>query len=299
MNKVLVLGSNGQLGYALMKSFRKKARCTVSGLDLPYFDITEKDMVFSAVSSEKPDFVVNASAYTSVDLAESEVKRAFDINREGPSFLASVCFDLEIPLVHISTDYVFDGKKKNPYKESDITSPLCVYGLSKNEGEVEVKKNCSRHLIIRTSWLYGVHGRNFVKTITDLAESKEELRVVCDQRGTPTSAEDLADDIVRIIEMADRCSDKDIWGTYHYSGKGETTWYEFACEIIERVCKIKPLAVKKIVPVASSDYQMPARRPAYSVLDCSLIESTFGIRMKDWKESLGVMLKSWIGGGKI
>lgn len=294
--KVLVLGSKGQLGQALMGQFKKTDDYRVFGVDLPDFDITDKDQVYSVIHRAKPDWVVNASAYTLVDQAESDREKAFKVNRDGPAFLAKACSALGIPLIHLSTDYVFDGTKGEPYSESDPIAPLGVYGMSKAEGEMEVRKNCREHVIVRTSWLYGVHGRNFVKTMAGLAGERETIRVVHDQFGCPTFAGDLADALLTVMTTV-RAGGEDVWGTYHCCNKGVTSWYGFACEIIERIRNVRPLAAREIIPIPGSDYPTPAKRPSYSALDCSFMEETFTIRMKDWKESLGTMLDEWAGNG--
>lgn len=290
--KVLVVGSGGQLGWELMRKLHDKAWTPV-GCDQPDFDITDKDQVYSVIHREKPDWVVNASAYTLVDQAESDRDTAYKVNRDGPAFLAKACSALGIPLIHLSTDYVFDGTKGTPYMETDPIAPLGVYGTSKAEGEMEVRKNCGQHVIVRTSWLYGVHGRNFVKTMAGLAAERDAIRVVHDQYGCPTFAGDLADALITVIEGF-RAGRGDVWGTYHYCGKGVTTWYGFACEIIERLRDIRPLAVKEILPIPGSDYPTPAKRPSYSALDGSLMEETFNITRRDWKDSLGAMLDEWV-----
>lgn len=290
--KVLVFGSNGQLGFELMKKLEAKDMVPV-GFDLPVLDITDNESVLSVITLHKPDCVVNASAYTLVDKAETEREVAFKVNRDGPCFIAKACAEARIPLIHVSTDYVFDGQKDEPYRVDDIPEPLGVYGLSKEAGEQEVRKNINEHIIIRTSWLYGGHGHNFVKTIMRLADEKDLIRVVNDQYGSPTYAADLADAITVIIETI-RMNKEAIWGTYHYTGKGVTTWYDFAREIVELVRRGKKLAVKEIEPILSSEYPTPVKRPAYSVLDCSLIEDRFNIRTKPWRESLELMLMEYL-----
>jgi len=287
--KVLVFGSNGQLGFEVMKKLEEKDWVPL-GFDLPVLDITDNDSVLSVITLHKPDCVVNASAYTLVDKAETEREVAFKVNRDGPCFIARACALERIPLIHVSTDYVFDGQKNEPYRVDDIPAPLGVYGLSKEAGEQEVRKNINKHIIIRTSWLYGGHGQNFVKTIMRLADERDVIRVVDDQYGSPTYAVDLADAITVIIETI-RTNKETIWGTYHYTGKGVTSWYDFAREIVELARRGKKLVLKEVEPIPSSEYPTPVKRPAYSVLDCSLIESRFNISTKPWRESLESMLK--------
>lgn len=286
--KVLVFGSNGQLGFEVMKKLEAESMVPL-GFDLPLLDITDNDSVLSVIELNKPDCVVNASAYTLVDKAETEREVAFKVNKDGPCFIAKACSMARIPLIHVSTDYIFDGQKNEPYRVDDIPAPLGVYGLSKEAGEQEVRKNINEHIIIRTSWLYGGHGHNFVKTIMRLAEEKDVISVVNDQYGSPTYAGDLAEAIIAIIKTIRTCKTR-IWGTYHYTGQGVTTWYDFAREIVELVRREKKLAVREVKPIPSSEYPTPVKRPMYSVLDCSLIEERFNIRTKPWRESLELML---------
>jgi dTDP-4-dehydrorhamnose reductase len=287
--KVLVFGSNGQLGFEVMKKLEAKGMAPL-GFDLPVLDITDNESVLSVITLNKPDCVVNASAYTLVDKAETEWETAFKVNRDGPCYIARACAMEHISLIHVSTDYVFDGQKNEPYRVDDIPAPLGVYGLSKEAGEQEVRKNMNEHIIIRTSWLYGGHGQNFVKTIMRLADERDVIRVVNDQYGSPTYAVDLADAITEIID-AIRTHTGPVWGTYHYTGKGVTTWYDFAQEIVELARRWKKLAVKEVKPISSSEYPTLVKRPMYSVLDCSHIESRFNISTKPWRESLERMLK--------
>jgi len=287
--KVLAVGSNGQLGRELCRRGEKQGFDMVA-LDLPEFDITDFSTVKKAVSQAGVSLVINAAAYTAVDKAESEPELAFAINRDGPAHLASSCTEVGIPLIHISTDYVFDGNKKGPYFETEPVSPLGVYGRSKAAGEAEVRDHLQKHVIVRTAWLYGVHGQNFVKTMLRLGREKEELRVVADQYGCPTYAADLAEAIlaiaVQIVEGHDIR-----WDTYHYCGKGETTWHGFAEKIFDLARERCSLMVKKVVPITTEEYPTPARRPANSVLDCSLITKHLGISTRPWEESLARMIE--------
>jgi dTDP-4-dehydrorhamnose reductase len=230
--------------------------------------------------------VVNCAAHTAVDRAESEPELALAVNRDGPAHLAAACGKARIPLIHISTDYVFDGTKQEPYRETDPVSPLGVYGRTKAEGEGEVRSRLREHIILRTSWVYGIHGHNFVKTMLRLGQERRVLRVVNDQRGCPTNAADLAEIILAIAGQCDR----NPWGTYHYSGKGETTWHGFAEAIIAEARKYTSLLVERLEPIPSAQYPTPAKRPANSVLDCSLFTSTFGIEPQPWRESLARMM---------
>ena len=229
--------------------------------------------------------VINASAYTAVDKAETEAELSFAVNRDGPTYLAKSCSEQKIPLIHISTDYVFDGKKQGPYRASDPVSPQGVYGKSKVAGENAIRECLREHIILRTAWLYGVHGNNFVKTMLRLGKEYKELNVVNDQYGCPTCAADLAQAIFTIAEsFKDGQNVK--WGTYHYCGKGKTTWYDFTEKIIELAKSKKSLIVEKINPLTTEEYPTPAKRPANSTMDCTLLTRTFGIHPPHWEESL-------------
>jgi len=292
--KILVIGANGQLGWELCKR-GVRAGFDVLPLDLPEFDITDRSSVQKTVARQNVSLAINASAYTAVDLAESEVELAFAINRDGPSYLASACGNAGIPLIHISTDYVFDGKTRNPYSETDPVCPLGVYGKSKAEGEKKVRDLLDEHIILRTAWLYGVHGNNFVKTMLRLGKEQERLRVVADQYGCPTFAGDLADAI--LIIAARICgADNITWGTYHYCSKGKTTWHGLTEKIFELARPHISLKVKKVEPITTQEYPTPAKRPANSALNCSMIHDRFGISPRPWEESLEKMIARALSG---
>ena len=292
--RILIVGSNGQLGWELYRQGKDRGLDLIP-LDLPEFDITDKSAVFDTVTRSNADIVINAAAYTAVDRAESEIDIAFAVNRDGPSYLASTCAKVHIPLIHVSTDYVFDGCKKGAYLETDLAAPVGVYGKSKAEGEEEVRRNLKEHIIIRTSWLCGVHGNNFVKTMLHLAREREELRVVDDQHGCPTFAVDLAEAILTIASLIER-GENISWGTYHYGGGGSTTWYGFASKIFEIAKEYNTLKLKKVIPITTSEYPTPTKRPANSVLDCSLLLKEFNICSLPWEESLANMLDSYFHG---
>ena len=242
-----------------------------------------------ALSAYQPVLIINAAAYTNVDKAESEPDLAFAVNRDGPDNLAGACASANLPFIHISTDYVFGGQKKSPYIETDQVSPLGVYGKSKEQGEKMVRSRTEKHIILRTSWLYGVHGDNFVKTMLSLGREKKAIKVVSDQYGSPTSAADLAEAVLTIADLI-ISSSKIIWGTYHYCGQGITTWHEFAKRIFEIAGRHDAMKVEKIEPIKTIDYPTLAKRPLFSTLDCSLIEKSFGIKAKPWQESLEVAI---------
>jgi dTDP-4-dehydrorhamnose reductase len=285
---LLIVGSNGQLGWELVRQSRLQG-LEAHALDCPGIDIGDETSARSCLAPLSAGIIINAAAYTAVDLAESEPERAFSVNREGAKYLAVYGKEHGIPLIHLSTDYVFDGTKKGAYVEEDPVAPIGIYGASKGAGEAEVRRSLERHVIIRTAWLYGVHGQNFVKAMLRLGRERETLRVVADQWGCPTYAADLAASILKIAESylsGNRIS----WGTYHYCGSGATTWHAFAAAIIGTAGKYESLKVKAVKPVTTAEYPTAAKRPANSVLDCSKIERTFGIRPRPWKESLAEMI---------
>jgi dTDP-4-dehydrorhamnose reductase len=293
MRTILITGSNGQLGYELIRTAGHMADGMVP-LTRSDLDITNAAQVQQAFASFNPWLVINAAAYTKVDLAESEAGLAFRVNRDGPANLAAVCAETDAALIHISTDFVFDGGKGAPYTETDPIGPVSVYGRSKAAGEAEIRQLLSHHIIIRTSWLYGVHGHNFVKTMIRLARERDILRVVMDQQGSPTNAADLAAaiwDAARLLKERP----ESLWGTYHYSGAGPATWHGFASEIIRFAREYTPLQVRKIEGITTAEYPTPAVRPAYSMLDCGLIQRKMGIIPRPWVESLGGVIAEILG----
>ena len=282
--KILVTGGNGQLGHELL------IECQTRDFDVlapshHQMDITEIKAVKNFIDLHQPSLVINAAAYTQVDTAESEECLTFAINKTGCRNLAQICAKNEIPLFQVSTDYVFDGQKTTPYRESDPISPIGVYGRSKAAGETEIRSNLKEHIILRTSWLYGVHGQNFVKTILKLAGTKENIRVVSDQYGCPTNAGDLAKAILAIADKW-RQQSAVAWGTYHYCGQGIVSWHEFAETIIELARRLGEVKTNRVEPITTADYPTKARRPAFSALDCNHIKKNFGIHPKPWRESL-------------
>lgn len=287
--KVLIVGGNGQLGWELNQMGRDHGLDILS-LDLPEIDIADTVSVKKNVSQSGASLVVNAAAYTTIDKAESEEDLAYAVNKEGPAYLATECKEAGIPLIHVSTDYVFDGSKKGPYLETDPVSPLGVYGRSKAAGEEEIGNHLKEHIILRTAWLYGVHGSNFVKTMLRLGKETQTLKVVADQNGCPTHAADLAEAILTIADHI-RKGMKVAWGTYHFCGRGATTWHGFARAIFEIAGQYESFHVKEVIPINTSEYPTPAKRPHNSVLDCSLLRKNFGIIPPPWEESLAVMLK--------
>jgi dTDP-4-dehydrorhamnose reductase len=265
-------------------------------IDLDGLDITRKEDVHRALQSCRPDLVVNCAAYTAVDKAEQEKDRAFAVNRDGAGFLAKACANLGIPIIHISTDYVFDGRKQSPYLEDDPARPLSTYGLSKWEGEQAVRSFNEQHIILRASWLFGAGGRNFVKTILRQASEKHELKIVADQTGCPTWTGDLSEALTCIAGEIFRGKKETPWGTYHFCGKGTATWYDFAVSIIEEAKKRSKIRTDRVTPIRTSDYPAAAQRPAWSVLDCTKIGGAFEIFPRPWLEGLRKVLDGLLPG---
>jgi dTDP-4-dehydrorhamnose reductase len=257
-------------------------------------DITDSQSLRQAIDACAPDIVVNAAAYTAVDRAESEPEAAFAINRDGVAELAALCAERSVPLIHISTDYVFDGRKLSPYTEDDPIAPLGVYGASKAAGESALRQRAEQHVILRTSWVYSQFGSNFVKTMLRLAETKDEVKVVADQHGCPTAAEDLAEAIKSIVR-AMRSRRQPAFGTFHLAGQGATNWCDFARAIFE-MRAAKGHRTPRVVAISTADYPSAARRPANSRLDCSRIEQAYGIVLPPWRKSLASILEALAGG---
>ena len=259
-------------------------------------DITKPAQLLERLETIAPALVINCAAYTAVDRAETEQDIAYAVNRDGPANIAKACDIIKAPLIHISTDYVFDGESDRPYREDDPPNPLSIYGRSKYEGEEAVRASLPHHLIVRTAWLYGALGENFVKTILKLARSREELKIVADQRGSPTWTRDLADALVQISKSLLENRGMIRWGTYHFCNAGQTTWHGFAEEIAAQAGSREPLLVKRISPIGTKDYPLPAKRPAWSVLDCAKIQEIFKIIPPNWKTSLSRMMQEFYSG---
>ncbi len=249
-------------------------------------DITHADAVTQAFAIHQPAIVINAAAYTAVDKAEQDSDAAYALNRDAVGYLARACKAADIPLLHISTDYVFNGDKQTAYSEDDAIDPLGVYGASKAAGESVLRETLEAHIILRTSWVFSAQGNNFVKTMLRLGKERDQLGIVSDQKGCPTSAASIADVLLRI---ADRYLQGEIviWGTYHYCNQPETTWFEFARCIFEQAEGFDELTLK---PISTSDYPTPAKRPQNSMMNCSKLTSSFSIRPVAWKEELRKVL---------
>lgn len=277
MINVLVTGGNGQLASCIKEVENQSDELNVIYTDYSELDISDLKQVQAFFkSNSKIDYCINCAAYTAVDQAESDVEKAFNINAIGAKNLALVCNKEKVVLIHISTDFVFKGDKKEPYIETDVARPISVYGASKLQGEVEIEKALNEYFIIRTSWLYSEYGNNFMKTMLRLSETRDEISVVSDQIGTPTYAGDLAEIIIYILKTKTKS-----YGTYHYSNLGEISWFDFAKAIFEETNK--SISIK---PIKTEGYPTAAKRPVYSVINKTKIEQTFNITIPNWRDSL-------------
>lgn len=284
---ILISGRNGQLAQALQQRLGSLGHLHVLGRE--QLDLGEPERIRRTVRELRPDLLINAAAYTAVDQAEQDTEAAFALNARAPGVLAEEAARLGVPLLHFSTDYVFDGSKATPYTEDDATNPLSVYGQSKLAGELAINAVGGMHLILRTSWVYSLHGRNFLLTMQRLLQEKPELRVVADQIGAPTWAGSLASSTLALIERW-QAGQAGAWGTYHMSAQGQTSWFGFAQAIGEHLkAQGKPCA--QLLPIPSSDYPTPARRPLNSRLDCSRLRQQWQVSQPDWRQALIECLK--------
>jgi dTDP-4-dehydrorhamnose reductase len=274
---ILVTGSNGQLGSELRYLSESNNQFNFYFTDVAELDITKAEEVSNFVKNNNINTIINCAAYTAVDKAESDAEMCIKINVSAPEILAKICAEQNAILVHISTDFVFDGTSSIPYTEDINTAPLSAYGATKRDGEIAIEKYANKYIIIRTSWLYSSFGANFVKTMQKYGRERESLNVIFDQIGTPTYARNLADTILKCIAQYDETKK----GIYHYSNEGVASWYDFAFEIMN-LSNIEC----KIHPIETVEYPTPAVRPKYSVLNKKKIKSTFGIEISHWKESL-------------
>ena len=283
--KVLVVGAQGQLARSLVAAAAYEKDVDLVALGRPELDLLDRASLLRAVDDIRPTLVVNTAAYTAVDRAEAEPGLAHAINCEGAKLLAQITAQYELPLIHISTDYVFDGAKEGTYSEMDLPNPQNTYGRSKLAGEMSVMTANLRHIILRTSWLYSPHGHNFVKTILHLARERSEIRVVADQYGNPTYAPDLASAILSIARRLSTGSDGSPWGIYHAAGARAATWHELA-EFAVRTAAEYGWRSVPVRAISTSEYPTPARRPPNSRLDCEKLATRFGVRLPAWPGSL-------------
>ena len=281
MKRIMITGASGQLGLALFRLLGSQSQYELLRTDvttsddgaIQALDITDEAEVKAYINMNMPDIIINCAAFTAVDLCESQEDRAYQINALGPKNLAIAADGINAKLVHVSTDYVFDGLAFEPYEEDFQTNPISAYGRTKQAGDVFVRANCSKFFILRTAWVYG-EGKNFIKTMLRLAQTNSKVRVVADQYGTPTSALELARVIVFLMET-------DSYGIYHATCEGSTTWYEFAQTIFQTA----GIDIT-VEPISTSEYPTPAKRPMYSVLDNKALRVRHGYYMKDWKDAL-------------
>ena len=284
--KILLFGTTGQVGQECLALFNKQGWEVIS-IERKDVDFRMPSSVYESVLFNKPDIVVNACAYTAVDKAESESELAGLVNAESVELMAKACSELDIPIVHISTDYVFNGLASSPYCEDDEVDPQGVYGRTKLEGEKLLTSECPKSLIIRTSWVFSAHGNNFVKTMIRLGKERDELGVVGDQFGCPTFAGDISQVIADVISLIEQAPNFDGWGTYHCSDAGVVSWNDFAQKIFRQAVELKLLSkAPKVNSITTNQYPTPATRPAYSVLNCNKLEALLGRPMPHWKLGL-------------
>ena len=284
MTKILLTGTTGQVGQELQQTLTSLGK--VVGVSRKELDLSQPEQIRAIVTETQPNIIVNAAAYTAVDKSETETELAMAINATAPRVIAEAAQAINATVVHISTDYVFNGQNHTPYTEDDQTDPLGVYGQSKLLGEVGVRENCDRHIILRTAWVYGSRGHgNFVKTMLRLGAEKTELRVVADQIGSPTWSYDIAMAITQLL------SEPLVKGTYHFTDSGVASWYDFAVAIFAEARQLGfPLKIERVLPITTADYPTPTQRPAYSVLSKVKIVEVLGEYPPHWRESLRKML---------
>lgn len=290
MKKILLTGVNGQVGHALQKKLHSHQ---VFAVNREQLDLSDKDAIRRVVQTIQPDLIINPAAYTAVDKAESESDLAYAINAIAPQILAEEAAKLNAALIHFSTDYVYDGSKIGDYVETDVVNPLSVYGKSKLAGEDAIRAVGLPHLILRTSWVYGAYGKNFLKTIIRLASERDSLRIVADQFGAPTSAESIADAVVELLAVWQPQQEKQS-GIYHFTNQGKTSWHGFSCAIVNeynRLANAKngvllKAAVENIAAITTADYPTPAARPANSTLNNQKLKQTFNVALPSWEQGL-------------
>jgi dTDP-4-dehydrorhamnose reductase len=304
---ILLTGKNGQVGEELLRVLPRLA--IVTALGRQELDLSRSEDIRQIIRDVRPNLIVNAAAYTAVDQAEEDESAARAINAHAPAVLAEEAKRIGATLVHYSTDYVFDGSKKSPYEENDATNPLNVYGRTKLEGEQAIRNAGVPHLIFRTSWVYATRGKNFLLTILRLATQREELRIVQDQTGAPTSGREIAAAttaiLAQLLQENSGSSFQGRTGTYHMTASGETTWYDFAGAVLKKSSDTpqtsswfavatngRPLITRRVVPITTEEFPTPARRPLYSVLSNSLLAKTFGVALPNWREQMNATFAS-------
>jgi dTDP-4-dehydrorhamnose reductase len=299
ISRLALVGANGML--ARMVRDEAPGKYEIVPLDLPEFDITRREVVTRTMEAIHPKVIVNCAAYTNVDGCESNEDVASMVNGRGPGYLAEAAKEIGATLVHISTDYVFDGLKREPYVEEDPTSPVSAYGRSKLQGEIAIlASGLERFFILRTSWLYGPGGKNFVETIARLGKEREELRIVADQVGSPTYTEDLAKGIFQLLNLVKEGGNSSRiphlasqpFGIYHFANEGSCSWHEFACAILAKAKAAgEPIVTKHVLPIRTEEYPLPAVRPAYSVFSKNKYEQAVRERIPEWREALAAYFR--------
>ncbi|MHA2714060.1 dTDP-4-dehydrorhamnose reductase [Vibrio owensii] len=284
--RVLIPGANGQVGRCLVKELSNRSDVELVALDKSELDISNQLEVENLVHDFRPNFIINAAAYTAVDKAESEANTAYGINEKGPKYLAQAAKDVDAVILHISTDYVFEGNKVGSYVEDDPTNPQGVYGSSKLAGEIAVSETTEKHIILRTAWVFGEYGNNFVKTMLELAKDRDALSIVGDQLGGPTYAGDIANTLIKMMDSV--ASGEHVeYGTYHYSGMPYVSWFQFADCIFTNAVEQGILTNSpKLTSITTEQYPTPAKRPANSKLELMKIKANFNIEASDWKKAI-------------
>lgn len=291
---ILITGANGQLAHSLSSILQLNSDIPVVALNKETLDITNRESIKKSFSQYQPTWVLNTAAYVLPDKAETEQEKTAEINAIGPGLLAEACDMHKAKLIQFSTDYIFDGKKEKPYIETDQPNPLSVYGKTKYEGELNIQNTFDNYLIIRVCWIFSAYGRNFVKTILKLLETKPELRVVNDQRGCPTYADHISMVIKELITKH-----PDLKGIYHYSDQPSSTWYDLACAVQDTLLKCTDEKSKNIIPISTSEYPLPAERPHYSVLSSEKLQRATGIKPYDWKAGLEETIKYLVSKNEV
>lgn len=284
--RVLITGCFGQVGSCLTKQLANSENITVCALDREHLDITNQDAVNAAVAQFEPTIIINAAAHTAVDKAEEEIELSYAINRNGPKYLAQAAQSVGAAILHISTDYVFEGNKAGEYVETDVTNPQGVYGQSKLAGEIAVAEACEKHIILRTAWVFGESGNNFVKTMLRLGENRDALSIVGDQFGGPTYAGDIANTLIQIAKRINQ-GDAVEYGVYHYSGLPHVSWFDFADAIFDVAVEQGVLEKEPtLTSITTEQYPTPAKRPSNSRLNTEKITLGFSVKASDWKAAL-------------
>ena len=288
---IMILGAYGQVGSDLRLHLEKNYQHTLICVGSDTLNLTELDKIIPFIVQRRPDIIINCAAYTNAERAEVEPDIAEAINAFAPREIAKACEQLSIPFIHISTDYVFGGHATSPIPPSTPPDPINVYGVTKAKGESFIQEHCSRYIVVRTSWVFGLFSHNFVKTMLRLGKKHETIRVVHDQHGSPTSAHTLVQGLIAMSQKALEAPCESLWGTYHLSNPNPTTWYGFAQKIFAYGKEAGiPQVLKELIPIATSEYPLKAQRPSYSVMDCTKTWETFALVPNDWQEELRAVI---------